>query len=141
MVEYIVLFKAVSCIFEKKVYSAVIVVGCSVSPTDSGLFIYIFIYSFRGHWVFVVLCKLFLVSVSRGHPLLRCVGFSLWRLLSLPGTGSIQAHELQQLRLPGPRVQTQQLWCTGPVALWHVGSFQTRDQTCVPCSGRQSLIH
>ena len=25
----------------------------------------------------------------------------------------------------------QQMWCTGLVALWHVGSSQTRDQTCV----------
>ena len=88
-VEYIVLFKAVSCIFEKKVYSAVFEVGCSVSPTDSGLFIQIFIYSFRVHWFFVVLCKLSLVAESRAYPWLRCVGFLLRRLLLLPGTGSI----------------------------------------------------
>ena len=33
------------------------------------------------------------------------------------------------------------MWCTGLVALWHVGSSQTRDQTNVPCISRQILIH
>ena len=32
-----------------------------------------------------------------------------------------------------------QLWCTGLVALQHVGSSQTRDRTHVPCIGRQIL--
>ena len=31
--------------------------------------------------------------------------------------------------------------CTGLVALWHVGSSQTRNRTCVPCIGRQILNH
>ena len=35
----------------------------------------------------------------------------------------------------------QQLWHTGLVAPQHVGSSQTRDQTCVPCTGRQILNH
>ena len=30
-------------------------------------------------------------------------------------------------------------WRTGLVVLWHVGSSQTRVQTCVPCIGRQIL--
>ena len=29
----------------------------------------------------------------------------------------------------------------GLVALWHVESSQARDKTCVPCIGRQTLIH
>ena len=29
----------------------------------------------------------------------------------------------------------------GLIALWHVGSFQTRDRTHVPCNGRQVLNH
>ena len=33
----------------------------------------------------------------------------------------------------------QKLWCTGLVALWHVGSSWTRDGTHVPCIGRQIL--
>ena len=35
----------------------------------------------------------------------------------------------------------QQLWHTGLVAPWHVGSFRTRAQTHVPCIGRQILNH
>ena len=35
----------------------------------------------------------------------------------------------------------QKLWCMGLVALWHVGSSQTRDQTRVPYIGRWILIH
>ncbi|KAJ8796197.1 hypothetical protein J1605_018139 [Eschrichtius robustus] len=31
------------------------------------------------------------------------------------------------------------MWLTGPVALWHVGSSQTRARTPVPCIGRQIL--
>ena len=34
-----------------------------------------------------------------------------------------------------------QLWHTGLAAPKHVGSSQTRDQTCVPCVGRGILSH
>ena len=37
--------------------------------------------------------------------------------------------------------QAQQLWLRGLVAPWHVVSSQTRDQTGVPCSGRQVRNH
>ena len=40
-----------------------------------------------------------------------------------------------------PDAQAQQLWCTGPVAPWHVGSSQTRARTRVPCISRQTLNH
>ena len=40
-----------------------------------------------------------------------------------------------------PDAQAQQLWLTGPVAPWHVGSSQTRARTRVPCIGRQTLNH
>ena len=33
------------------------------------------------------------------------------------------------------------MWCTGLVALWHVGSSWTRDRTRVPCIGRWTLNH
>ena len=33
------------------------------------------------------------------------------------------------------------MWLTGPVAPQHVGSSQTRAQTRVPCTGRQTLNH
>ena len=35
----------------------------------------------------------------------------------------------------------QQLWPEDLVAPQHLGSFKTRDPTCVPCIGRQTLIH
>ena len=37
--------------------------------------------------------------------------------------------------------QARLLWHTGLVSLLHVESSQIRDQTCVPCIGRQILIH
>ena len=40
-----------------------------------------------------------------------------------------------------PDTQGQQLWLTGLVAPWHVGSSQTRARTRVPCIGRQILNH
>ena len=40
-----------------------------------------------------------------------------------------------------PDAQAQQLWLTGLVAPWHVGSSQTRARTRVPCIGRQTLNH
>ena len=45
----------------------------------------------------------------------------------------------QQLWLAGSRAQAQQLWRVGLVALWHVGSCQTRARTRVPCIGRRIL--
>ena len=50
-------------------------------------FINLFVY-FWLRWVFVVVCKLSLIAVSRGYSLLRWAGFSLWWLLSLWSTGS-----------------------------------------------------
>ena len=38
-------------------------------------------------------------------------------------------------------VWAQKLWCTNLVAVRHVGSSQTRDQTCVLCIGRRILYH
>ena len=42
---------------------------------------------------------------------------------------------------PDSRAQAQQWWCMDLVALWHVGSSQTRDPTRVSCIGRQILYH
>ena len=57
-----------------------------------------------------------------------CPGFSLWCLLLLLSTGC------RALGLSSCGVQSL-------VALWHVGSYQTRNQTHVPCIGRQYLNH
>ena len=50
-------------------------------------FIYLFTYLWL-HWVFIAACGLSLVVASRGYSSLQCVGFSLWWLLLLRGTGS-----------------------------------------------------
>ena len=91
-------------------------------------------------WVFVAFLRLSLVEANGGHfpvavlRLLMAVAFlipehRLWTL------------GLQQLQLVGPRARAQKWWHAGLVALWHEESSQTRDQTHVPCNGRQSLMH
>ena len=102
---------------------------------------YLFIY-FWLCWVFIAARGLSLVATSRGYSSLRCSGFSLQWLLLLWSTGSRHTGfsscgiQVQQLWLVGSRVQAQQLWHTGPVALWHVGSSWARARTRVPCIGR-----
>ena len=55
--------------------------------------------------------------------------FSLWWLLLF------QSMALGYVGLSGCSTWAQQL-CHG-----HVGSSRTRDQTCVPCTGKQTLVH
>ena len=73
------------------------------------------------HWGFVAACRLSLVAASGGYSSLQCTGFSLWWLLLLQSTGSRRAG------FSSCSVWAQELWCTGLVALWQVGSSQTRD--------------
>ena len=47
----------------------------------------------------------------------------------------------QQLWLVGSRAQAQQLWRTGLVAPWHMGSSWIRAQNPRPCIGRWILNH
>ena len=114
------------------------------SLADSFFFFFLFLWL---HWVFVAAHGLSLVVVSGGYSSLQCAGFSLWWLLLLQSTGSRHAGfsscstRAQQLWFAGSGAQAQQLWLTGLVALRHVGSSQTRDQTHVPCIGRQILNH
>ena len=114
------------------------------------LFIYflnLFIYLFWLRWVLIAAHGLSLVAASGGHSSLWCTGFSLWWLLLLRSTGSRRAGfsrcdvRAPQLWLVGSRAQAQQLWRTGLVALWHVGSSRTRHRTPVPCIGRWILNH
>ena len=117
-------------------------------------FLKINLFIFWLHWVFVAACRLSLVVASGGFS---CCG--AWALGA--GASVVAAHGLsscssralehvgfsscrmwtQQLQLAGSRVQAQQLWHMGLVALRHVGSSQTRDRTCVPCIGRWILNH
>ena len=109
--------------------------------------LFVCLFYFWLHCIFIAASGLFLVAASKGYSLLRCVGLSLRWLLLLWSTGSRRmgfsscGMRAQQLWLVGSRAQAQQLWCTGLVALWHVGSSTTRDRTCVPCIGRWILNH
>ena len=69
----------------------------------------------------------------------HCGGFSCCGARALERRLSSYGTLTQQLWLAGSRVQAQQLWRTGLVALRHVGSSRTRARTCVPCIGRQFL--
>ena len=70
----------------------------------------------------------------------HCGGFSCCGAQALGVWASVVvARGLHQLWLAGSRVQAQQLWPMGLVALWHVGSSRTKARTCVPCIGRQIL--
>ena len=98
-------------------------------------------------WVFVAVCRLSLVAVSGGRSSLRSVAFSLrWPLVA--GLG-LWVHRFQQLQHVGSVViarglwsaKAQKLWLTGFVAPQHVESSWSRDQTHVPCIGRQILNH
>ena len=64
-----------------------------------------------------------LVAVSRGYLHVVCG-------LLIVVTSLVAEHR-----------QVQQLWHPGSVALEHVGSSQTKDPTCMPCIGRQILLH
>ena len=71
-----------------------------------------------------LLCRLSLVAGRRGCSLLWGVGFPL-RWLLLLGAGALGSWA-QWLLFAGFRTWAQQLWRTGLVDLWHVGSSQTR---------------
>ena len=60
-------------------------------------------------------------------------------LIAVRGPLTIVASLVAEHRLPD--AQAQQLWLTGLVAPWHVGSSQTRAGTRVPCISRQTLNH
>ena len=83
------------------------------------------------------MCRL---VASGGYSLVVVQGFPLCWLLLLWNRGS-KMFKLQWLWLLRARAQAQQLWDTGSVAIWQVGSSWIRDQVCVSCIGRQTLYH
>ena len=89
------------------------------------LFIYLFIYGCVGS-----------SFLREGFLQLRQVGATLHR-----GAQASHYRGLSCCGAPAPDAQAQQLWLTGLVAPWHVGSSQTRARTRVPCIGRQTLNH
>ena len=70
-----------------------------------------------------------LLSVTAVHGLLTAVT----SLLQSTGSG--------WLGFGSCSMWAQSLWCSGLVALWHVESYWTRDQTRVLCIGRQLPTH
>ena len=74
--------------------------------------------------------------LCEGFLQLRRVGATLHR-----GARVSHCRGLSRCGAQAPDAQAQQLWLTGPVAPWHVGSSQTRARTRVPCIGRQILNH
>ena len=60
-----------------------------------------------------------------------------------PHRGARASHRLSLSRCgaQAPDAQAQQLWPTGPAAPRHMGSSQTRAQTRVPCTSRQTPNH
>ena len=112
-------------------------------------------YKFTEHHFFLLIYFIYLFLAALG---LRCCvrAFSscgergllfvvvqglLTAVASLAAEHGLQVRGLQQLWLTGSRLQAQQLWHTGLVAPWHVGSSQTRARTRVPCIGRRILNH
>ena len=98
------------------------------------LLCFIFIYLFNLYFIFFscvgssFLCEGFLQLRRAGATLHRGARASHYRGLSHCGAQA-------------PDTQAQQLWLTGPVALQHVASSQTRARTRVPCISRQTLNH
>ena len=86
-------------------------------------------------------CAGFSPVVTAGSSLLWCAMrcFPLRRLLVVEHR--LRRAQAQSLRLPDSTARAQRLWCMDLVALWHVGSSQTRDGTRVSCIGRQILYH
>ena len=125
---------------------------------DNNFFKFLFLFKiilFIYFLVFVAVHGLSLVVENQG-PLslsvslslsLQCEGFSMWCLLLLKCTGFMCTGFMscstwtQQLWPVGSKALAQQLWCTGLVALWHVGYSLTRSQTIVLCFARQILNH
>ena len=119
---------------------------CNINPNGHEVISHCGVF-FCLRWVFLAASGLSLVAVSRDYSSLPYSGFSLRWLLLLRSTGfrhagfSSCSTRAQQLWLMDSRAQAQQLWCTGLVALRHVGSPRIRARTRVPSIGRRILNH
>ena len=86
----------------------------------------------------------FSLVAASGATLYRGAGATLHR-----GAGATLHRSARAFHYRGPSrcgaqapdAQAQQLWLSGPVALRHVGSSQTRARTRVLCISRQILNH
>ena len=117
-----------------------------------------FRFSFHYSFNFFMCLKMFIIS-QKDFFIHFCLGqafVSVWGLSLAVVTGGATLHRCSWafLRSTGSRsvgfrscssrlytTQVQQLTQRGLVASWHVGSFQIRAQTCVPCTGSWILNH
>ena len=108
------------------------------------VFFVLFCVLFWLFWVFVATCGLSLVAESGGYSSLQCEtycgGFS-WCRAQAPGCMGSRSCSTWSFVVVAPGLQSTGsiVWRVGLVALWHVGSSQIRDRTCVSCIGRQIL--
>ena len=103
----------------------------------------VWIYHFFFITEFYLFIYLFIIFGCVGSSFL-CEGFlQLRQAGATPHHGARASHYrgLSCCGAQAPDAQAQQLWLTGPVALWHVGSSRTRARTRVPCIGRQTPNH
>ena len=86
-------------------------------------------------WVFVDARVLSLAAVSGG------LLFNVVRRLLIAEASPVAEHRPEVLGHSTCSTHSQQLWCTGLVAPWHVGSSWPREWTHVSCIGRWILNH
>ena len=103
------------------------------AKSSSKLFYILFIYWLR--WTLVALCRLSPVVVTGGYSPVAAHGLLIAVASLVEGSGSRYSD------YSSCSMQVQQSWLKVLVALWHVESSRTRDQTCVPCTGGRILIH
>ena len=97
-------------------------------PRGSFKFIYFWLL-----WVFVAVCRLSLVVVSKGYSLVVVRGLLIVVAFLFAERG------LRYLWFLGSRAQAHYLWHDDLVGLRYVRSSWTRDQTNVPCIARRFL--
>ena len=102
----------------------------------------LFFFFFNFFFIIIIYFILFIYGCVGSSFL--CEGFlQLWQAGATLHRGARVPHYrgLSCCGAQAPDARAQQLWLTGPVAPWHVGSSQTRARTRVPCIGRQTLNH
>ena len=104
--------------------------------------IYLFIYYCWLHWVFSAGCRLSLVAAGRGYSLV-VLHKPLLKVASLVAYHGLQSKWAQQFQHTGSVVAACGLSSCGTwlSCSMHVEYSRTKDQTCVPCIGRQILNH
>ena len=103
-------------------------------------FLFVLFTNFWLCWVFAAACRLSLVAVSRGYSLLCYAGFSLQWLLLLQSMHS-RCFSFSGCGLWALEGQLSGCGMWASLPLWHIGSSQIRDWTCVPRIGRWILNH